>query len=366
VSARPPTSPARPSGSYSPARASRLRRLGRGLRLLFEIALIAAAFLMALLWASIPTVDELATRNPTSTAFIELRRAEAAAKKRPFELKWQWRRLDQISQYLRATAVYAEDARFFSHRGVDWSALEKAAQSNYRSGALSIGGSTITQQLAKNLYLSPSRSILRKARELLIAGRLEDALSKERILELYLNVVEWGDGVFGAEAAARHWFHRSARQLTPVQAARLASALPNPFKRSPKVRTSAIQRKVARLLWQLRVEGLINAAQLAQSASEAGLPPPPSGNPVPGQTLPETALPPGSDEDPADEASEPAPAPPAEPAPGEPADAAPSPPSDAGEPAPSEPPAQAPVTTPGASAAEPTPSAPAPAPAPAE
>lgn len=235
-----------------------------------------AALLLALLWASVPSVTALAKGNPRTTAFIEIRRAQAAAARRPFPLQWQWRRLDQISQYLRAAVIYAEDARFYEHHGVDWSAIEHAAQSNYTSGALSIGGSTITQQLAKNLFLSPSRSLVRKAREILIAGRLEDAMNKERLLELYLNVVEWGDGIFGAEAAARHWFARSARQLTPVQAARLASALPNPFTRSPKTRTRALQRKVGRILWQMRRDGLINRAQLAEAAREAGLPPPPS------------------------------------------------------------------------------------------
>ncbi len=260
------------------------RRWLRRLRLAAEAALLIVALLLTLLWASLPDVAPLARKNPATTAFIELRRAEAAAAGRPFRLQWQWRSTDQISQYLRATAVLAEDARFYEHQGVDWRALEKAAEANVSRGALSIGGSTITQQLAKNLFLSPSRSLVRKLRELLIAGRLEDALGKERILELYLNVVEWGDGVFGAEAAARHWFGRSARQLSPAQAARLASALPNPFKRSPKVRTQALQRKVARLLWQLRQSGLINRAQLTAAAAEAGLPPPP--DPRPGEQLP--------------------------------------------------------------------------------
>ncbi len=244
-----------------------------------------AALALAVLWASIPTAHELATRVPASTAFIDLRRAQAQQTGRPFALKWQWRRLDQISQYLRAAVVYAEDARFFEHHGVDWSAIEQAAQSNYKSGAMAIGGSTITQQLAKNLYLSPSRSLIRKAREVLIAGRLEEAMGKQRILELYLNVVEWGDGIFGAEAAARHWYGRSARQLTPVQAARLAAALPNPFKRTPKTRTAALQRKVGRILWHMRRDGLINRAQLEDAAREAGLPAPPSE--LPAQLPPE-------------------------------------------------------------------------------
>jgi monofunctional biosynthetic peptidoglycan transglycosylase len=246
-------------------------------------------------------VEALAGEQPVTTAFIELRRQQAAAAGRPFALQWQWRRTDQISQYLRAAVIYAEDLHFYEHDGVDWGAIEKAAQSNYQRGAFSIGGSTITQQLAKNLYLSPSRSLLRKAREILIAGRLEEAMDKPRILELYLNVVEWGDGVFGAEAAARRWFGRAARQLTPLQAARLAVALPNPFTRSPRVHTALLQRKVARILWQLRRDGLINRAQLAAAAVEGGLPPPPAVEPPLGELPPELREAAGLD-DAADEA----------------------------------------------------------------
>lgn len=277
--------------------APRRRRWLRHLRLAVELGAAAAALALTLLWASLPGVAALAKESPRTTAFIELRRAQAAEAHRPFALKWQWRRLDQISQYLRAAVVYAEDLHFYDHDGVDWGAIEKAAQSNYRRGTFSIGGSTITQQLAKNLFLSPSRSLLRKAREILIAGRLEDAMDKPRILELYLNVVEWGDGIFGAEAAARHWFGRSARQLTPLQAARLAVALPNPFTRSPKVHTAALQRKVARILWQLRRDGLINRSQLAAAAVEGGLPPPPSIDPPLGELPPELREAAGLDDD---------------------------------------------------------------------
>ena len=212
---------------------------------------------VGLFWVTLPDVDYLARENPETTAFIELRREEAASAGKPFELQWEWRPLRRISRYLRHAVIHAEDARFFEHEGVDWEAIEKAAETNWDKRSLGIGGSTITQQLAKNLYLSPSRNPLRKLREYFIARRLEETLSKERILELYLNVAEWGDGVFGAEAAARHWFRTSAANLSPMQAARLAAALPNPRTRSPRVRNRALHRKIRRLLRAMSYDGLI-------------------------------------------------------------------------------------------------------------
>ncbi len=237
-----------------------------------EIATVAAALGALLLWCSVPNTARLATENPTSTAFIDLRRAQAAEASRRFELKWRWRPLGKISRYLRAAVIYAEDYNFYRHDGVDWGALEQAVESNWDRGSLAIGGSTITQQLAKNLYLSPRRSLLRKARELLIAFALEDHLTKQRILELYLNVVEWGDGVFGAEAAARHWFGHSAQALTPAEAARLAIALPNPIQRAPDVRNPALTRKAVRIIRMFRMQGLVDAAQERAALDQLGAP----------------------------------------------------------------------------------------------
>ncbi len=250
----------------------RPRRALAALAAAAEAALVLGALALTLLWASIPDPEPLARKNPSTTAFIELRRQQAAEQRRALRLQWQWRRLDQISPLLRAAVVHAEDARFYEHEGVDWRAIENAVESNYQRGTMAIGGSTITQQLAKNLYLSPSRSVVRKVRELLITARLEQALDKQRILELYLNVAEWGDGVFGAEAAARHWFGRSASKLTAVQAARLAVALPNPFVRTPRRRSAAMQRKVAKLLTLLRRDGLLSTAAFRAATQEAGLP----------------------------------------------------------------------------------------------
>lgn len=224
------------------------------------------------LWCSIPDTAPLATENPTSTAFIDLRRDAAEDASKPFQLRWQWRRLGAISRYLRAAVIYAEDYNFYRHGGVDWDAIEHAVTTDLTRSSMAIGGSTITQQLAKNLYLSPSRSPIRKARELLIAHSLEDHLSKQRILELYLNVVEWGDGVFGAEAASRTWFHHAAQQLSPAEAIRLAIALPNPYKRAPNVRSPELTAKAVRLAHLLRMQGLINAAQERATLDELGAP----------------------------------------------------------------------------------------------
>jgi monofunctional glycosyltransferase len=240
---------------------------------LFALALVLAAAGgagAAALWWTLPDVRPLADSPPEATAFIELRRAEAQAEGRPFELRWSYRRLAEISPYLHAAVIAAEDARFFSHEGIDWEAVRAAGEDNLSRRRLARGGSTITQQLAKNLYLSPSRDPLRKLREALIARRLERHLGKERILELYLNVVEWGEGIFGAEAAARHHFGRSAAALTPAQAARLAVALPNPRARSPAAPSPALERRAARVVRDLRWLGVIDTAQMNGALRELG------------------------------------------------------------------------------------------------
>jgi monofunctional biosynthetic peptidoglycan transglycosylase len=151
-----------------------------------------------------------------------------AARKPPANLKQQWIAYDRISGNLKRAVVTAEDARFLEHEGVDWEAMEKAYQNNLKRGRAAHGGSTISQQLAKNLFLSAQRSYLRKAQELVITWMVEAAWNKRRILEVYLNVAEWGDGVFGAQAAAQHYFGVDAGSLSPDQAARMAAMLPAP------------------------------------------------------------------------------------------------------------------------------------------
>ena len=167
------------------------------------VGLAAACFaLLAYVYLTLPDVRPLATSNPPTTAFIELRAREAAPGRKPRRMQ-RWVRYEAISPNLRKAVLVAEDDAFWKHDGVDVEQLKESIEKNLENGKAVRGGSTITQQLAKNLYLSPSRNPIRKLRELLIARRLEAALTKRRILEIYLNVIEWGDGIYGAEAAAR-------------------------------------------------------------------------------------------------------------------------------------------------------------------
>ena len=162
------------------------------------------------------------------TSFMAYRMEELHAKTPKAEIAYRWVGYDRISNNLKRAMVAAEDAKFVDHEGFDWDGIQTAIDKNQKKGRVVAGGSTITQQLAKNLFLTPSRSYVRKAEEAVITVMLEAFLPKRRILELYLNVIEWGNGVFGAEAAARKYFGVSAAALSPQQAARLAAMAPNP------------------------------------------------------------------------------------------------------------------------------------------
>jgi len=166
--------------------------------------------------------------NPSSTSMMRQQLSALRDKNPDAKLEQVWVPYGRISDNLKRAVIASEDANFTEHDGVDWEALEKAYERNNKRHKVVGGGSTITQQLAKNLFLSGSRNYLRKGQEVVIAYMLESVMSKQRILEIYLNMVEFGRGVFGAEAAARHYFHGSAASLSPAQAARLAVMLPNP------------------------------------------------------------------------------------------------------------------------------------------
>jgi monofunctional biosynthetic peptidoglycan transglycosylase len=166
--------------------------------------------------------------NPTSTSFMRQQLAVLREKNPNARLQFQWMDYERISGNLKRAIIASEDANFSGHEGIDWDALQKAYEKNSKKGRVVAGGSTITQQLAKNLFLSGERSYLRKGQEVVIAYMIEYWMDKERIFEIYLNVVEWGTGVFGAEAAARHYYGVSAASLSASQAARLAVMLPNP------------------------------------------------------------------------------------------------------------------------------------------
>lgn len=196
------------------------------------LATVAFA-LVIYIYVTLPDVRPLATTNPATTAFMQLREREAARAGRPLRHYQVWVPYSRISQSLKRAVLVAEDDAFWEHEGVDMEQLRISIQSDIEGGKAIRGGSTITQQLAKNLYLSPSRDPLRKLRELIIARRLEAELPKARIFELYLNVIEWGDGIWGAEAASRSYFGSSAASLGPDQAALLAGAIINPRVYSP-------------------------------------------------------------------------------------------------------------------------------------
>lgn len=166
--------------------------------------------------------------NPSSTRFMREQLEQLQEKNPKASLKHQWVDYDRISPNLKRAIIASEDARFSDHQGVDWDALLKAYEKNAKKGKVVAGGSTITQQLAKNLFLSGGRSYVRKGQELVITYMLEYWMDKRRIFEIYLNVAEWGPGIFGAEAAARHYFGIPASRLSATQAAYLAALLPNP------------------------------------------------------------------------------------------------------------------------------------------
>lgn len=230
------------------------------LRASLILAAVGFAYL-CYVYLTLPDVRVLATTPPASTAFIELRKDEAADAGRPLTIRQRWVPYTQISSTLRRAVLVAEDSAFFDHEGLDLNELRASLEANWEEGRFTRGGSTITQQLAKNLYLSPSRNPVRKLKELLITRRLEAALSKRRILEIYLNVIEWGDGIFGAEAAARAYFGKSASTLSPDEAALLAGAIINPRVHNPARPTARLKRRQAIIARRMGIRAPENLSQ---------------------------------------------------------------------------------------------------------
>ncbi len=201
-----------------------MRTVARGLAA--SAAMVFA--LLAYAYLTLPDVRALKTSNPSTTAFMELRAREARSLGRVPRHVQRWVSYQHISPDLKRAVLVAEDDAFWQHEGVDLAQLQESLETDVARGRWLRGGSTITQQLAKNLYLSPSKNPLRKIRELILARRLESELKKARILELYLNVIEWGDGIYGVEAAAQTYFHTPASLLDARESALLAAAIVNP------------------------------------------------------------------------------------------------------------------------------------------
>lgn len=180
---------------------------------------------------------------PYRTSFMSMRMNELAAEKPDVALDYRWVPYPQISVNLKKALIASEDAGFAEHSGFDWNGIKNAMQRNERSGKIRAGGSTISQQLAKNLFLNESRSYFRKAEEAVLTSMLEATTDKDRLYELYLNVIEWGYGIYGAEAAAQHWYRKSAAELTKAQAAELAARVPRPLYYADHPRDAALKRK---------------------------------------------------------------------------------------------------------------------------
>jgi monofunctional biosynthetic peptidoglycan transglycosylase len=218
-------------------------------RILLIIILLVVAYL-GIEYLMLPSCTDLITTNPPTTALIEVRMATARSQGKQPQRQQTWLPLSRISPNLARAVLAGEDSLFFKHEGFDTEQIKKAMEENWKKGDFVRGASTITQQLAKNLYLSESKNPLRKLKEAIITRRLEAKLTKQRILEIYLNVIEWGDGIYGAEAAARYHLKKSATQLSTSEAAFLSAMIPNPRtvynpKKNPK-RVARRQKNILR------------------------------------------------------------------------------------------------------------------------
>lgn len=244
----------------------------RRVLLLFILVIAIILAYVAYEWVTLPNVEELKSGFPKTTAFMEIRRAELRSEGKDDTLQYTPVSYGRISPYLRRGVLVAEDNSFYEHGGVDPQAMREAFERDWKRKQITHGGSTITQQLAKNLYLSPSRNPLRKIREYFIARSLEQHLTKKRILELYLNVVEMGERVYGAEAASQFYFHKHASALTPREAALLAGCLPNPrvmVASAPNKRLRARQRMI---LSRLRRWGYLAESEVLTEKKPAAPP----------------------------------------------------------------------------------------------
>ncbi|HJU42187.1 MAG TPA: monofunctional biosynthetic peptidoglycan transglycosylase [Vicinamibacterales bacterium] len=221
-----------------------LRSIRKAIGRLILIGVAAALATAAYIYVTLPDVRPLQKTNPTTTAFMELRKEEARDNRRKnFAIRQHWVPYSRISPMLKRAVIVTEDAAFFDHEGVDLNEIKASLEKNWEQGQFLRGGSTITQQLAKNLYLSPSRDPIRKLKELFIAWRLEEALTKQRIFEIYLNAIEWGDGIFGCEAAAQAYFNKPCASVGMAEAALMAGAIINPREHSPARPTRRLLRR---------------------------------------------------------------------------------------------------------------------------
>ncbi len=262
----------------------------RFFKLFGALAACGFAYAVWLLWG-LPhrnSVRALARQNPETTGVMKQRAEEARRKKRTPGREQIWVPIDRASRHLIHAVVAAEDPKFFGHEGIDWDAVRESAETDWKRKSFVRGGSTITQQLAKNLYFTTHKSVTRKLRELIVARWLESDLSKRRILELYLNVIEWGDGVYGCEAAARRYYGKSAADLSEDEAAGLAAMIPSPRRLNPRVSPARHAQAQRRILWLMAHAGYVRRDVGGMGAEP---PPPPEAEEDDDEAVTEEAAP---------------------------------------------------------------------------
>jgi monofunctional biosynthetic peptidoglycan transglycosylase len=240
--------------------------------------ILAAAFCLHLAFYLVyPDISRMQKERPAKTAFMEYRERQWEKAGLHKRLRQEWVPLSAISPYVVKAVIIAEDDKFWSHEGFDFEAIQKALEKDLKKRRLKAGGSTISQQLAKNLFLTPARNPIRKIKEAILTWRLERSLTKRRIIEIYLNVVEWGDGVFGIEAAARHYYGKSAASLSAREAASLAAVLPSPLRYNPVAKGPYVESR-AEALYRIMVRRgiVIPEYDLLDETSGNGTPPMPA------------------------------------------------------------------------------------------
>jgi monofunctional biosynthetic peptidoglycan transglycosylase len=237
------------------------KHIFRKILYVFLISIGLFALYLGYVYLTVPDVKYLVTKNPETTSMIEQRKKEAAEEGKPLKIRQKWVNYSAIPQIMKITTITAEDTDFYEHEGIDYYELKESIKKNIKEGKNVRGGSTITQQLAKNLFLSSEKSYFRKIKEFFIAKSLEKYLSKDRILYIYLNVIEFGRGIFGVGAASEYFFGKSVSNLNLSEIVRLIGIIPKPLKESPLVYTRWLKWKARLLLGKMKARHNITAQQ---------------------------------------------------------------------------------------------------------
>ncbi len=243
------------------------RRILRPLLIGGALGLLAlAALVAALVFFSLPDVSTLKKYDPETTALIQMRQKQARGEGHALVVRREWVSFDRIPSLLKEAVRITEDFSFYWHKGIDYGELKESLKRDLREGRLARGGSTITQQLAKNLYLSTEKSLLRKLKEYVIARRLEAALPKDRIFEIYLNILEFGPGVFGVQAAAQYYFAKDVEALDPEEIVRLTAVIPRPLTTDPRGGDGWLKWRCGWILGKLRLHKVIDESDYRRLA----------------------------------------------------------------------------------------------------